>query len=325
VRPSDAPADPLPVDLAGLHLANPVVLAAGTAGYVDEMAGAMDLASVGAVVTKSITGEPREGNETWRVAELPAGMLNAIGLANVGADRFAAEHGPRVGTAGTVVIGSIAGHSVDEFRRVARMFEAIDAIPAVEVNVSCPNVEQGTAFGDSPKALGELIGAVRAVLTRTKLIAKLPPACAATADAPGGILPLARAAVDAGADALTIANTVPAMAIDVETRRPRLANVTGGLSGPAVHPIAVRLIHNVYTGLARERGVPIIGAGGVMGWRDAAEMILAGASAVEVGTALFADPRAPQRILRGLRKWVRAQGVASIGELVGAVETGRSP
>lgn len=305
-------------DIAGIPLRNPVLLAAGTAGYLDELADAFDLSRIGGVVTKSITSQPREGNETWRIAELPAGMLNAIGLANIGAERFEQEYARRVDSAGTTIIGSIAGFSMEEYLDAARMFDRVDAIPAVEVNVSCPNVVHGVVFGESPDLLRELVASLRCELVRTKLIVKLPPVTTGDDD-DRGIVSLARAAIDAGADALTIANTVPAMAIDIDTREPRLANMTGGLSGPAVHPIAVRLIHLAYRGVAREAGIPIIGAGGVLSWRDAAEFILAGASAVELGTALFADPRAPLRVVKGLRRWVRAQGAGSIRELVGAV------
>lgn len=294
------------------------MLAAGAAGYVDEMAGAMPLGAVGAVVTKSITAEPREGNQTWRVMDVPGGMMNAIGLANVGRDAFRAKHATKAGEAPTIVIGSIAGHSVDDYVSVAEMFDAIDAIPAVELNVSCPNVAHGASFGESPEPLRELLAAVRPALSRTKLIVKMPPVTTGD-DGDRGMTALARVAIECGADALTIANTVPAMAIDVESRRPRLANVTGGLSGPAVHPIAVRLVHLVYRAVAREAGVPIIGAGGVTNWRDAAEFILVGATAVEIGTALFADPRIPIRVVHGLERWIRRQGATSIAELIGAV------
>jgi len=312
------------VSLAEVPLRNPVLLAAGTAGYVDELADVFDLAGVGGVVTKSITAEPRPGNETWRVAEVPGGMLNAIGLANVGADRFAADHAPRIAGARTTVIGSIAGHSIEEYTTVARMFDGLEAVAAVEINVSCPNVKDGASFGESPDALRDLLAAIRPALGRTRMIVKLPPATAG--DGPtAAIVTLARAAIDAGADALTIANTVPAMAVDPRTREPRLAHITGGLSGPAVHPIAVRLVHLVTRHAAREAGVPIVAAGGVISWREAAEFILVGATAVEIGTALFADPRAPVRIVKGLRRWVAEQGVRSVGDLVGAVRLPGSP
>ncbi len=308
--------DILRTDLLGIPLRNPLLLAAGTAGYVDELTQAVDLSRVGGLVTKSITREQREGNPSWRVVETTGGMLNAVGLANVGAERFEREQAHKIADSPCAVFGSIAGSSIEDYIAVAEMFDRTEAIPAVELNVSCPNVHDGKQFGDDPVALKELVSAVRVALPSTKLIVKLPPAI-------NEIVALSAAAIEAGADALTIANTIPAMAIDVDSRQPKLANVTGGLSGPAVHPVAVRLIHLAYTGCARDAGVPIIGVGGVTAWRDAAEFILAGASAFEVGTTLFADPRAPKRILGGLTKWAREQRVDSIGALVGNVEITR--
>ncbi len=312
----------LTTDLAGVLLRNPVMLAAGTAGLMDELgapAGPLDLSRVGAVVTKSITREPREGNATCRIIEHRAGMLNAIGLANPGIDHFERHTLPRGAAVPTVVVASVAGFSVDDYVRVAAVLDewADRGIRAIELNVSCPNVHTGTEFGSTPGLMREVAAAVRVVVTRAKLFVKLSPA---TCD----IVGVARAAVEAGVDGLTISNTMPAMAIDVRTRRPRLANVTGGLSGPGLHPVAVRLVHEVYRKVARDargegKGVPIIGAGGVMSWADAAEFILAGASAVQMGTALFADPRSPLRVVRGLEKWVRSQPCSGVRELVGAV------
>ncbi|MCW5776617.1 MAG: dihydroorotate dehydrogenase [Phycisphaeraceae bacterium] len=320
---------PLTTDLAGLLLRNPVMLAAGTAGTLDEMGSVLDLSRVGAVVTKSITSQPREGNATWRILESKAGMLNAIGLANVGLSDFEAHVSPRVAGMPTTVVGSVAGFSVEDYVRVAGAMGDIEGIAAVELNVSCPNVRHGTEFGADPRLLRDLVGAVRAALPRTRLIVKLSPVAIGT---PHGIADLARSAIEAGgvpsgpnlrpgADALTIANTVPAMAIDPTTRRPRLANVTGGLSGPAVHPIAVKLVYDAYRLVCRDTGTPIIGCGGVQTWEDAAELILAGASAVQLGTALFADPRAPLQVIRGLERWVQRQRVGSIMQLVGGVVT----
>ncbi|MCC6679138.1 MAG: dihydroorotate dehydrogenase [Phycisphaerales bacterium] len=323
------PDDPiLATSLAGLPLRSPLILAAGTAGYLDEMREVLDLSRIGAVVTKSITAEPRDGNPTWRIIESRSGggMLNAIGLANVGLERFLEHFAPRLASAPTTIIGSIAGFSIDGYVRVAAAMNEIDAIPAVELNVSCPNVHGGVEFGVDPAAMKELTREVRRVLTRTRLFIKLSPIAVGSPS----IVDIARAAIDPGgepagpnsrpgADALSIANTVPAMAIDPETRRPRLANVTGGLSGPAIHPIAVRLVHEVYRKAAKDTSTPLIGIGGVMRWEDAAEFILAGASAFEMGTALFADPRSPSRVTRGLTAWARRQGVRSISELVGAV------
>lgn len=327
------PADPLSTMISGVTLRNPVLLAAGTCGALDEMADVLDLSRVGGLVTKSITPEPREGNQTWRVIECGVGMLNAIGLANVGIDRFLEHYGPRVPGVQTAVIGSVAGFSVEDYVRVAGALGECQGLRAVELNVSCPNVHGGTEFGVDPRSLSEVVRAVRAALPTTPLWVKLPPIAVG---APS-IIDVARAAIDPGAslggagptggpdgrpgaDALCLCNTVPAMAIDVRSRTPRLANVTGGLSGPAVHPIAVRLVHTVFRGIARSAGVPLVGIGGVLRWEDAAEFILAGASAVEMGTALMADPRSPLRVTRGLSAWVRRQGVGSISQLVGAVE-----
>jgi dihydroorotate dehydrogenase (NAD+) catalytic subunit len=298
--------------IAGIPLRNPVLLAAGTCGTLDEFAGVLDLSRIGGLVAKSITRQPREGNATWRIIETRhGGMLNAIGLANPGVDAFEEHYLPRAAAMPCAVFGSVAGYSVEDYVAVAASLDEW-ALPAIELNVSCPNVKAGCDFGSSPGALREVVAEVRKVVTRAKLIVKLSPW-------PMGLPEIARAAIDAGADALTISNTMPAMAINVGTRKPRLANVTGGLSGPAIHPVAVRLVHEVYRLVARPAGVPIIGAGGVLRWEDAAEFILAGASAVQMGTALFVDPRSPLGVVKGLEKWVRKQGCASIGELVGAI------
>ena len=301
------------VDLAGVTLRNPIVAAAGTCGYVSELADVLDPSTVGAIVTKSITRDPQEGNPPWRIIDATMGMLNAIGLTNVGLERFLEEKLPDAEGLGTVVIGSIGGNSIEEYLAVAEAFDAAAHLPLVELNVSCPNTDDGLQFGEDPHRLGELLAAVRPVLRQTGMAVKLSPNV-------GDIVGVARAAVDGGADALTLINTVSALAIDVETRQPRLSRGTGGLSGPAIHPIAVRMVHEVHRAVADAAGVPIIGLGGVMTWRDAAEFILAGASAVGVGTALFVDPTTPARILPGLTAWVRRQGAGSVAELVGTAE-----
>lgn len=303
----------LATTLGPVALRNPVLLAAGTCGYLDEAADVLDLSRVGGLVTKSITARPRPGNKTWRIIDSRAGMLNAVGLANVGKEAFFEHFGPRVGSVPTTVVGSISGFSIDDYVQVAAMMESIDAMPMIELNMSCPNVHGGMEFGASPEAARELVSAVRAVATGKTIGVKLSPK---TSD----IVGVARACLDAGAGVLVIGNTYPAMAIDVETRKPRLSRVTGGLSGPAIHPIALRLVHEVWQGVAKERGAPIVGVGGVMRWQDAAEFILAGASAVQMGTALFADPRSPLAVVKGLERWVRRQGAESIGALVGAME-----
>lgn len=312
----DAP--DLSVDLAGLRLASPLIAAAGTCGYAHEFDGVLPARAIGAIVTKSITREPRAGNRPWRILDSGAGMLNAIGLANVGVEAFlgeklgsgrpGAQHTPPV-----PLIGSVAGDSIDAYVRVAGAFAAEPRLAAIELNVSCPNTADGRQFGDDPAALGDLVAAVRAAIAGTPLLVKLSPL------APDPVR-IAAAAVERGASALTIMNTVPALAIDVETRRPRLSNGMGGLSGPAIHPMAVRLVRLIYEAVARPASVPIVGLGGVMHWRDAAEFVLAGASAIGLGTALFVDPRCPARIHRGLAAWVRRQGAARLADLTGGME-----
>jgi len=304
----------LTTHLADIELRNPIIAASGTCGYVEELPDVLDPHWIGAIVTKSITREPREGNPPWRIIDLPhaPAMLNAIGLANVGLDRFIREKLPAAAQAGSVIIGSIAGGSVGDYAAVAEAIEQSGVLPAVELNVSCPNTADGLQFGEHPGKLTELLKAIRPVLKRTKMIVKLSPNV-------GDIVAMANAAIDAGADVLTLINTVSAMAIDVQTRKSRLSRGSGGLSGPAIHPIAVRMVSEVYRGVTKSAGIPIIGLGGVMNWEDAAELILAGATAVGVGTALFVDMTMPRRLVNGLEKWVAKQGCTSIGELIGQV------
>ncbi|HRP61812.1 MAG TPA: dihydroorotate dehydrogenase [Phycisphaerales bacterium] len=302
----------LSVHLAGLRLRTPIIAAAGTCGYIEELPNVLDPHELGAITTKSITREPREGNAPWRLIDAPHGMLNAIGLANVGLQRFLTEKLPAAASVETIIIGSIAGHSIDEYLMIAEAFDKADRLPAVELNVSCPNTSDGLQFGEHPTKLRELLSEVRPALRQTKMIVKLSPNV-------GDIVGMARAAIECGADALTLVNTFSAMAIDVETRSPRLSRGTGGLSGPGIHPIVVRMVRQVYDAIARDASVPIIGLGGVVKWQDAAEMILAGATAVGVGTGLFLDPTLPRAINRGLASWFTRQGCASISELVGAM------
>ena len=301
------------VTLAGMMWQSPLVAAAGTAGYVRELPSVLDVSVLGALTTKSITAESREGNPPWRVIDLPVGMLNAIGLANMGVDRFVAEELPHVSSVGCAVIVSIAGHAVDDYVRVAAAMEAAPEVPAVELNVSCPNTATGLEFGGSPARLAELLAELRPILATTRMIVKLSPSV-------GDVVPLAEVAIRGGADALTLINTLPVLAIDVRTRRPRLSRGIGGLSGPAIHPLAVRIVSDVHRACAAEAEVPIIGLGGVLRWEDAAEFILAGATAVGVGTALYVDPSLPKRIHRGLGRWAADQGVGSFAELRGALE-----
>jgi dihydroorotate dehydrogenase (NAD+) catalytic subunit len=304
----------LSVRLAGVELRNPVIAAAGTCGYVDELAQVLEPGRLGALVTKSITREPRSGHPPWRLVEIPRGMLNAVGLANVGLEAFLRDKLPSAGGLDTVVIGSIAGNSIDDYVTVAAAFDEHESLPLVELNVSCPNTADGQVFGEDPGRLRELLGAVRVVLKRTRMLVKLAPNV-------GDITAMAAAAIEAGADGLTLINTFPALALDTSTRTSRLGAglAGGGLSGPAIHPIAVRMVYDVHRSVAGPAGVPIVGLGGVMRWQDAAEFILAGATAVGMGTALFVDPRKPVAVIAGLERWVRDQGCASIGDLVGKV------
>lgn len=321
------------INVAGIELEAPVILAAGTAGIINEMADVLDLSpagGVGAVVTKSITPQPREGNQTWRI--LPAGpsaMINAIGLANPGLDAFLEHSLGKAKGMRTKVFVSVAGFSVEDYRTVASNVDAwvgdrggpaAANVHAIELNVSCPNVRTGTEFGGSPELIVELLEAVRPHVRRCKLFVKLSPMVGTSE-----LISIARSAVSAGADGLTLCNTVPAMLIDVRSRRPRLANITGGLSGPAVHPIVTRHIYDVYRRVTGQMGRPILGLGGVCNWEDAAEFVLAGASAVQVGTMLFADAGAPKRIARGLAKWQQAQGASSLADLVGKVDLSPLP
>lgn len=306
----------LATTLCGVPLRNPIVAAAGTAGYGPEIAEVTPASAFGAITTKSITPESRAGNEPWRVTDLPAGMFNAIGLANVGLDGFMSHVLPQLATLDTVVIGSIAGHDLQDYVEVATAFGGAEAasIRLVELNVSCPNTSTGRQFGDDAGLLTELVTEVVGVLRGKPLLVKLSPG------SPDPVA-LAEIAVKAGAAGLTVSNTMPAMAIDPETRRSRIGRSAGGLSGPAIHPIAVRLVHEVHRRLEDLRpGIPIVGLGGVLSWRDAAEFTLVGARAVGVGTGLFVDPRIPTRLVKGLDRWVRRQGVESIDELVGAFE-----
>ena len=306
----------LATTLCGVSLRNPLIAAAGTAGYGPEIAEVIPASRFGAITTKSITPESRAGNVPWRVTDLPGGMLNAIGLANLGLERFLAETLPELETIDTVMIGSIAGHTIEDYVEVAAAFgePSAAALELVELNVSCPNTASGRQFGDDPSLLAEVVAATRSALGSKPMLVKLSPW---SADLSG----LALAAVRAGADGLTISNTVPAMAIDPDTRRSRIGRASGGLSGPAIHPIAVKVLHDVRARLIEEQClVPLVGLGGVLSWVDAAEFTLVGATGIGLGTALFIDPRAPRKIERGLDAWVRRQGAAGIQDLVGAFE-----
>lgn len=303
----------LSVELAGWKLSYPTMTCSGTCGYAFEYADFMDLSKLGAFVTKSITREERPGNEPSRIVETRAGMLNAIGLANVGLDRFLAEKVPLLKKMPCPVAVNVAGHSFEDYVQTCAAMNGLSCLSAVELNVSCPNVKDGLTFGTHPGRLKELTAQVKKVLPDKKLIVKLSPNVE-------DITATARAAVEGGADILSLVNTFTAMAVDIHRRRPRLANVTGGLSGPAIKPIAVHLVSRVYRGVAKSAGVPIIGMGGIQYWQDAVEFILAGASAVAVGTALFVDPAAPVRICEGLAQYLDKYKIGRLTDLVGALE-----
>ncbi len=306
----------LATTLCGVSLRNPLIAAAGTAGYGPEIAEVIAASRFGAITTKSITRESRVGNTPWRVTDLPGGMLNAIGLANVGLDRFLRKTLPELEDLDTVMIGSIAGHTIEDYVEVATAFgDPVAAVlKLVELNVSCPNTASGQQFGDDPRLLADVVSACRAALGSKPMLVKLSPGAA-------NLPELALAAVRAGADGLTISNTVPAMAIDPETRRSKIGRASGGLSGPAIHPVAVKILHEIHARLGEAQcQVPLVGLGGVLSWADAAEFTLVGATGIGLGTALFIDPRAPRKIERGLDAWVGRQGATNIAELIGAFE-----
>lgn len=303
----------LGINLAGLKLANPTMTCSGTCGYAFEYADFMDMSKLGAFVTKSITREERAGNEPARIVEVRAGMLNAIGLANVGLRRFLSEKVSQIRKMPCPVIVNVAGHSFDDYTETCGAMDGLDCVAGVELNVSCPNVKDGLTFGTNPGRLKELTRAVKGVLPHKVLIVKLSPNVE-------DITTTARAAIEGGAEALSLINTFTAMAVDIWKKRPRLANVTGGLSGPAIKPIAVHMVSRVYRTVAKSAGVPIIGMGGIQYWQDAVEFILAGASAVGIGTALFVDPATPNRICDGIRQYMEKMKIGRLSDLIGVLE-----
>jgi dihydroorotate dehydrogenase (NAD+) catalytic subunit len=296
-----------------MKLTNPTLTCSGTCGYAFEYADFMDLSRLGAFVTKSITREERPGNEPTRIVETRAGMLNAIGLANVGLDRFLAEKVPQLQKMPCPVIVNVAGHSFDDYTETCAAMDSLDCIVGVELNVSCPNVKDGLTFGTHPGRLKEITREVKKVLPHKPLIVKLSPNVE-------DITLTAKGAIEGGADVLSLVNTFTAMAIDIYKRRPRLANVTGGLSGPAIKPIALHLVSRVYRTVAKSASVPIIGMGGVQTWQDAVEFILAGSSAVAIGTSLFVDPATPNKICDGLVQYMEKMKIERLSDLVGTLQ-----
>ena len=299
----------LSVDLAGLRLRNPVMTASGTFASGREYAEFVDLSRLGAVVTKGVSLDAWAGNESPRVAETASGMLNSIGLQNPGVEAFCARDLAWLAERRVPVVVNVSGHSLEEYARVVERLESEAGVAAYEVNISCPNVDEGgMAFGISCAPAAAVTAAVRAV-TKRPLIVKLSPNVT-------DITEIARAVEDAGADGVSLVNTLLGMAIDAETRRPKLARVVGGLSGPAIKPVALRMVWQV----ARAVSVPVIGVGGIMTGEDAVEFLLAGASAVQVGTANFVDPTSTMRVLDGLTEYCARHGVARVSDLIGALE-----
>ncbi len=301
------------VDFAGLRLANPVFTASGTCGYAEGLADFMDVNRLGGFITKSITLRPRKGNPTPRIVETDAGMLNAIGLANVGLERFIEEKLPLIAQMSVPVFVNVAGELIDEYVAVVERLASEKAIAGFELNISCPNVAKGgISFGRDPEQVNEITTAVRKAAGDKVLIVKLSPCVT-------DISIIAQAAVEAGADALSLINTFTAMVIDIETRTPVLANRTGGLSGPAIKPIAVYLVNKVYNEVAKQAGIPILGLGGIRTASDAIEFLIAGASAVAVGTTTFLQPDSAVRIIDGIEGYCLRHNVTKISELTGSL------
>ena len=298
------------VRLCGLELRNPVIAASGTFGYGIEFEEILSLDKIGGFVTKGLSREPMPGNDTPRIIETASGMINAIGLQNMGVAAFIAEKLPALRRyAGTACIANVFGYTVDDYLAVIEQLNTADGIAAYELNASCPNTRHGgLIFGADPAQLAELVVRAKRLATRP-LIVKLSPNVTSIAQ-------MARVTEAAGADAISLVNTFVSLAIDVKTRRPRIANVTGGLSGPAIKPIALRLVWEA----AKAVRIPVIGMGGITTPEDAVEFLLAGATAVEVGTASYADPRAVQRLAKGLETWCSGNHVERVGELTGALK-----
>ena len=303
----------LAVNLAGLAMKNPMIVASGTFGFGEEyinVAG-FENEQLGAICLKGTTLEPREGNKPPRVAETASGMLNSIGLHNPGVDVLKREILPQLRRFDTKFIANIAGSTVEEYREVAKRLADAPELDAIEVNISCPNVQRGgSEFGTDPAAAADVIGAVRAVWPKP-LIAKLTPNV-------GKISVIAEACIEAGADVLSLINTLKGMVIDTSTRRPVLGGNTGGLSGPAIKPVAIWMVHQVYQA-ARKKNVPIIGMGGIASANDALEFIIAGASAFCVGTALFWDPLVCRAIIRGIEDYMTRNRISEISQMVGSL------
>ena len=292
-----------------LQLKNPVITASGTYGYGREYSSIVDVNQLGGIVVKGISLKPRPGNPPPRIVETPCGMLNAIGLANVGIEAFLKEKLPWLRKLDTVVIANIYGHSIEEYGLLAAELRGVEGISAIEVNISCPNVARGgMAFGTDPGVAAQVTETVRKNTDKPTIV-KLSPNVT-------DIREIAKAVEMAGADVLSLTNTLTGMAVDIERRRPKLANVSGGLSGPAIRPVALFMVYQV----VRSVRIPVIGMGGIMNERDALEFLIAGARAVQVGTANFVDPQAPIRIIEGLKDYCRKNEIGSLEEIIGSLQ-----
>ncbi|MEX0801287.1 MAG: dihydroorotate dehydrogenase [Dehalococcoidia bacterium] len=308
----------LSVDLAAgrktaLSLSNPVMTASGTFANGLEYARVFDIQRLGAIVSKAVTLKPRRGNVQPRIAETAAGMINSIGLQNIGLEAILRDVAPVWDTWTVPVVANIAGETVADYAALARRLDGVPGVAALEMNISCPNVDEGLEFGSSPRAAAEVVEATRRSTT-LPLIVKLTPNAA-------DIVAVARAVADAGADALTVINTFPAVRIDVESRRPALGWGSGGLSGPALKPIAVKMVYEVASAVV----VPVIGCGGIETGEDAVEYLMAGATSVQVGTATFRNPRAPLDVLEGFEAWMRDHAVEDVREIIGAAQPAENP
>jgi len=304
------PARNLNVDIGGLALKNPVMTASGTFGYGKEFEPYVDLERLGAIVVKGLSLEPTKGNPPPRIVETASGMLNAIGLENVGIDTFREEKLPFLNRLDVPVIANIYGRTVDEYVKMVQAIDRTDGLSGIEINISCPNVSAGgIEFGTDPDSAYRLVKAARSQ-TSLPLIVKLSPNVT-------DISAIAQRVEDAGADAVSLINTLAGMAIDVQTGRPRLANVIGGLSGPAIKPVALRMVWET----ARKVGIPVIGIGGITTAEDALEFLIAGAAAVQIGTANFVNPRATMEIIDGIDAFMDRMGIADIGRVIGSIKT----
>lgn len=296
----------LAVDIAGIKMKNPVLTASGCYGYGREYNELYDISRLGGIMTKGTTLEPKLGNPTPRLAETPAGMLNSIGLQNPGVEKVILEEIPWLRQFDVATIINISGYSINEFEDLAAHLDGVEGVAGLELNISCPNVKGGgMAFGTDPQTAAQVVKRVR-TKTKLPLIVKLSPNVTEITD-------IAKAVESAGADALSLINTLLGMVIDIKKRKPVLANVMGGLSGPAVKPVAVRMVYQVYKAVE----IPIIGMGGIIDFQDAVEFMLAGASAVAIGAGNFWDPFTPLKVIEGLEEWLLQEGVQDIKEIVG--------